>query len=142
MRCACVRFRYSAASALKLQLVTLGKTASMELWIMDARGNTDMAPALELKRGNADLEAVHGGSDEGASEDGEGWNHHAKTHRAQLLPRNADMRTSLPAQRTLTTYGPQANRTGAALQGPLGPASTKKNRRSGFFFALRDRKAF
>ena len=60
----------------------------MELWILDARGNTDMTPALELMRGNADSEAVHGGSDEGASEDGEGRNQPAKTHRAQLLRNN------------------------------------------------------
>ena len=51
-----------------------------------------------------------------------------------LLPRNADIRASLPVRRTLTTYGPQASRTGAALRGPLGPTGVKNS--GGFSFVL------
>ena len=53
---------------------------------------------------------------------------------SHILPRYADIRASLPAPRTLTTYGPQASRTGAALRGPLGPAGMKKYRRFSFCF--------
>ena len=51
-----------------------------------------------------------------------------------VLPRCVDIRASLPAQRALTTYGPQASHTGAPLRGPLGPAGMKNFRRFSFFF--------
>ena len=46
------------------------------------------------------------------------------THSVTALPCYANIRASPPAPRTLTTYGPQARRTGAALRGPLGPAGS------------------
>ena len=59
-----------------------------------------------------------------------------------LLPRCVDIRASLPATRTLATYGPQASRTGAALRAPLGPAGMKKSRRFSFFLERVDQKQF
>ena len=50
-----------------------------------------------------------------------------------LLPRNANIRASLPEPRTLTTYGPQASRTGTVLRGPLGPVGMKESRQFSFF---------